>query len=432
MSEEIIQIDTSKRFIRWLLVLGLILPLASSFFVVRWYVGNTIAEYLVTDESSLDSARLAVKLAPNDPLAHWRLAEVSQRRLPADQTSQAIAEYERSVSLAPNDYRFWMSLGVALEQTGDTDRAEKALRRSIELAPSYAFPAWYHGNLLLRLGRYDEAFTELRRASEADPELRPQLFNLAWEVYSGKIDWLRSAIGTTAEARAEFSKYLFARQRFEDGLHLWDTLDENEKRTNRETGDAIVAGLLGNRRFHDAVKIWNDLAPSAAVRATIGQVVDGGFEAMTAHGPDAVFGWQVKTNSQLQTGIDPAVGHSGSRSLRIIFQVRSQLDPMNISQLVAVDPAAEYDFECYVKTNNLQSAGTPVVAITEAYGPVLASSAPVAVGTNDWQRVALSFKTNPQVQAVVISISRASCGENSVCPIFGTVWYDDFNLKRRN
>ena len=73
-----------------------------------------------------------------------------------------------------------MSLGTALEQWGEVERGEKALRRATELAPSYAYPRWYLGNLLLRSGRYNQAFAELRRAADADPELRSQLLNLAW------------------------------------------------------------------------------------------------------------------------------------------------------------------------------------------------------------------------------------------------------------
>jgi hypothetical protein len=46
----------------------------------------------------------------------------------------------------------------------------------------------------------------------------------------------------------------------------------------------------------------------------------------------------------------------------------------------------------------------------------------------------LSFKTGDKTEAVTIRIARPSCGtdEAPVCPIFGSVWYDDFSLQRRN
>ena len=130
-----------------------------------------MAEYFNTTENNLEVARTAVSLAPDDPLPHWRIAQVSQKILPLDQQHHAIASYEKAVTLSPNDYRFWMALGRAYEQAGDPPKAEEALRRAVALAPSYSYPRWYLGNLLLRNARYDEAFAELRIATDEAGEI---------------------------------------------------------------------------------------------------------------------------------------------------------------------------------------------------------------------------------------------------------------------
>jgi hypothetical protein len=104
---------------------------------------------------------------------------------------------------------------------------------------------------------------------------------------------------------------------------------------------------------------------------------------------------------------------------------------INVSQVVAVLPATTYNFECYIRTQNLQSAATPIIQIADAAdGSIFATSDPAPLGTNGWQRLGLTFKTGEKSGAVVVRFARASCGENSVCPIFGTVWYDDFSLSR--
>ena len=66
-----------------------------------------------------------------------------------------------------------------------------------------------------------------------------------------------------------------------------------------------------------------------------------------------------------EIGIDPNVSHSGSRSLRFLFQVRTQLDAVMTSQLVAVNPDTTYDFECFVRTANLQTGGPPLIQIMD-------------------------------------------------------------------
>jgi Tfp pilus assembly protein PilF len=154
MSQELIQVNVRNPLVKILLVLLLLSAGVWSYFAASWYIGNTFAEYSDPNSTTLDIARKAVGMAPNDPMTHWRMAEISQKRLPLDQQVAAIAEYEKAVSLSPNDYRFWMSLGTAYEQVGETDKAEHALKRAVALAPSYAYPHWYLGNLLLRNARY--------------------------------------------------------------------------------------------------------------------------------------------------------------------------------------------------------------------------------------------------------------------------------------
>ena len=433
MSDQLIKLDVRRLGVRIAMILTVLLLLVWCWFLVRWYVGNTVAEYLNPEENTLETARMAVALSPNDPLAHWRLGQVMQKKLSAAQLDQAINEYQTAVRLSPNDYRFWMSLGTALEQEGDMQKAEHALRRSVQLAPAYSYPAWFLGNLLLRDGRYEEAFTELRRASESDAELRPQLFNLAWEVYSDDFEALKKTVGTSVAVRADFSQYLFERKRYDDALRLWNSLSESEKRANRNTGRGIINSLLSMKRFHDAMSIWNDLSPSVTYRAEIGKILDGGFEVEMPRSSDEAFGWQVKTVQQLQLGLDANRKHDGSRSLRLVFQVRSRLNEIGVSQLVAVMPGTEYDLQYYLKTEGLQSAATPMIQVVDAGDKgVLATSSEAPNGHNDWQPVSLHFKTGDKAQAVLIRIARSECGEDSSCPIFGTLWYDDFNLTRRN
>jgi tetratricopeptide (TPR) repeat protein len=434
MPQELIQLNAGKVFVRILLILLLLVAVAWSYFVVRWYIGNTLAEYFNPAESDLRVAQMAASLAPDDSLTHLRLGLVSQKSLPLDQQAQAIVEFEKAVSLSPNDYRMWMALGTASEQAGDSAKGEQALRRAVALAPAYAYPHWYLGNLLLRSGRYDDAFAELRTASEANAELRPQQFNLIWEIYNGDAEGLRKAVGENAEARARFGLYLLGRQKYEEGLGLWAALSGDEKKTNRDVGEALVAALINAFHYRDAMKVWNDISPNEKLNAEVGRVFDGGFEESGSYGPEVVFGWQVQQVSHVQTGIDLDKTHGGSRSLRLVFNVRTDLDTLNIWHLVPVQQNTEYDFEFYVSTEKLETGGPPLVQVIDpTSSTALVTSPAPPSGTSDWTRVALSFKTGDKAEAVMIKLVRPTCGtkEQPICPIFGSVWYDDFSFKRR-
>src|SRR5262245_15357275 len=116
MPHDLIELNTNKAIVRVVMMAALIGAGIWSFHAGRWYLGNPLDEYFNTNEQSMDVARMAESLAPSDPLTHWRTAEVSQKTLPLDKRAQAIPEFEKAVALAPNDYRFWLSLGIAYEQ----------------------------------------------------------------------------------------------------------------------------------------------------------------------------------------------------------------------------------------------------------------------------------------------------------------------------
>jgi hypothetical protein len=79
----------------------------------------------------------------------------------------------------------------------------------------------------------------------------------------------------------------------------------------------------------------------------------------------------------------------------------------------------------------LNSASTVVITIIDAAdNTTLATSQPLPTGTNDWQRITFDFKTKPNNDGIILAFARASCEENEPCPIFGSVWYDDFSIQR--
>src|ERR1051325_2911694 len=406
MPQEVVHISVRKIPVRIILILLLLAAGTWSYYVVRWYLGNTLAEYFDPNEGTLNAAQMAARMAPDDPLAHWRIGQVSQKTLPLDQQVNAIPEYEKAVSLSPNDYRFWMTLGTAQEQVGNPAQAELALKRAVELAPAYAYPRWYLGNLYLRNGRYDEAFKELRLASQADIELLPQLFNLVWEIYNNDPEALKTAVGESSPARANFALYLLGRDRADEGLRLWNGLSGEEKRTNKDVGEQIIRNLITKLRYHDALQVWNDIM-SEKFHMEIDQIFDGGFEEPVAYAGDTIFGWYVKGAPQMHIGIDPNKSHNGERSLRLVFQVRTNIQDLNASQLIAVNPNKEYDFGFYVATDKLETGSAPQIQIVDANtGELLAQSTMAPTGTNDWQANDFSFKTKDKTQAIMLKIVR--------------------------
>ncbi len=397
---------------------------------MRWYVGNTVAEYAPeVTQGGIELARMAVRWAPGDPLTHWRLGSLEEKTFSAESMAAAVNEYREAVRLSPNDYRYWMELGRALESSGDPERSEKALRRAVDLAPAYSHPRWQFGNLLLREGKYEEAFNQLGRAAEADDQMRPQVFELAMRIFAGDIDQIAKIACSTPAARAQFAVYLVSVQKVDDAMRMWGTITPADRRAQTALTGEMDDVLVTAKQFRAALNLRRELQPDANLPVA-GQIWNGNFESPLTSSRADPFGWQVNSRPAAQVTID-SLAHAGQGSLQITFKSSSTLEKIKVSQTVVVEPGAQYRLEYYVRTQDLVSASTPVLSIVDAAdGAALAASKPVPSGTNQWEKITLDFTTNPKHDGITIGFNRADCSDTQVCPIFGLVWYDDFILQR--
>lgn len=416
--------------LRWLLLVPALLAVLGGWFTVRWYVGNTIAEYAPdVTEGGLDMARMAVRWAPGDPLTHWRLGSFDEKTFSAESIAAAVSEYQTAVRLSPNDYRYWMEYGRALEASGDRESGEKALRRAVELAPAYSHPLWHLGNLLLREGKYNEAFEQLGQAVESDNQMRRPVFDLAMNVYEGDVNEIAKTACVSPSARLQFANYLVKIDRTDDAMRMWSAVAPADRATQAELNREFQQALIDGKQFHALLIVSRELEPQVSL-AQPEQIQNGGFESpLTPAGPN-LFNWVIEARASMQVTLD-ARAHSGHSCLQVAFRATRTLERIPITQTVVVEPGASYRLECYVRVGDLISASTPALQVTDAVdGGGLGLSSPVPSGSSDWQQVTLDFTTKPHHDGIVVGFYRAPCADGQICPIFGTVWYDDFNLKR--
>ncbi len=426
--DELKLIDVRGPLMRGVLILVVALSLFGAWKAAHWYLGNAIADFSPTaSEGGVETTRYALSYAPGDPLVYWAAASLEKATLDPSRMPEAIRLYEESVRRSPNDYRFWQDLGLAREQTGDSAGGENALRRAIQLAPAYARPRWYLGNILLRAGRTDEAFAELRRAADAYPtQMRPQVFMAAWHVYDKDLKAIENAVGDNAETRAQLAAYLAANDRADDAVRMWTGLSATDKNQQRKIGESLTRTLYDRKQYRAAQIMALDLGLESAEGP--GRIANAGFENAISAPGTSLFGWQIKPVAQTEVAFDASQHHSGGRSLRIIFNGFSATNYYNIGQIVVVEPSTRYRFEGFVRTQDLKSGGTPLLEIANAMDlKVLGASTPFSMGRNDWQPVTIEFSTPDKTDGIHVRTNRAYCGE--VCPIFGIIWYDDFNLE---
>ena len=258
------------------------------------------------------------------------------------------------------------------------------------------------------------------------------MLDLAWRVYGGSIPAVLAAGGNTAGARAQLMGNFINQKRLDEARQLWDGFDAAQRKEQRAVAERLLLRLAEAKRFDDCLEMQQQLSavdgtPSLAARE---RLVNGGFESAVGAPGKSLFDWQIVPVAGAQMGLDERTYREGGRSLRIAFNATGTLNFRNISQLVVVAPQTRYRLEYDVRTEELKSASTLLTEIVDAAQPdrVFVASAPLAIGTAEWQRVALDFTTGAETQAVTVRVVGQPCTAAS-CPIFGKVWYDNFNLQ---
>src|SRR5689334_9568443 len=332
---------------------------------------------------STEVADAAVQLNPSDPDAHRaRAVAYNYDRQP----SEAEKSLESAVALRHRDDYLWIELGNTREELGDTVGSLAALDQAVRWAPYYAHTHWQRGNLLLRMNRRDEAFADLRQAATTNRKYLPNLIDLAWGISKGDLKTTQSLINV-----------------------------------NDDTQRLALIHYLTGKSFRDAFILAHGSATTS--------FVNGGFEDPLVLN-DVTFGWIVAPGQTNHLAVDVSEKFEGAKSLQITFDGNWASGTPLLSQTVVVEPQKTYRISFVVKTKDLITGGPPLITVKDATNnQLLGKSENFPTATNPWVTLNFAFTTSSTSQAAVIRLERNNC-DSTPCPIFGTLWLDQFQIEQ--
>jgi hypothetical protein len=260
--------------------------------------------------------------------------------------------------------------------------------------------------------------------------MQPPVFALASQVFSD--DPVQVArILSSPSLRLQFALGLANSGKPAEAVNVIHTVSAADQKSGNAIIDEIIKALIARHNYHAAVSLIRDSQADPAGFPAPDQISNGAFEVSLKQPEERPFQWLIDSGSQLQITIDNAHPHNGQGSLRMLFKSPRNLESISASQTVIVEPDTQYRLQFYERTEGLVSATSPRVVIKDLMGQMLAASGASPSGTNDWRPVAVDFKTRPKEEGIVIGFARELCAEKDpICPIFGSIWYDDFNLQR--
>ncbi|HEY7784402.1 MAG TPA: tetratricopeptide repeat protein [Pyrinomonadaceae bacterium] len=379
-----------------------------------------LIEESLTNNSATE-ANEAVRLAPDDPQVHFARGVLLRSN---GELAEAIVSFKRSIELRRLDTSAWLELGKTYQAKGDLKAAIDAFSVGVQVAPYYAEPRWLLGNSLLNNGQTVEAFRELRVAAQSDPELLQPVIELAWKAFGGVPQRVVEAIEPKTEpARVTLGSFLIKENQMKEGLEL---LSSAGRAADYDRWRLMVQ-LIEQHRYWDAADVTN----TRTVSIQKGVFTDGNFEhkeLSTRIG----FGWQIQSEpGSTRIELSKEKANSGSRSLSVMFTGVANDETEFVKQLVLLEPGSSYRLTFAARSFELESDGPPAVSVIEAgpSGRVLVASHPSFKGTTDWNSYEVEFTTSDNTQAAYVVLRRQKC-QTEVCPIFGTLWLDNFSLTK--
>jgi tetratricopeptide (TPR) repeat protein len=383
------------------------------------------ARSLVKRNRSLATVTQAVQLSPHDPDVYFARAAVLAKR---GEFGLAVDDLRQAIALRPRDYKSWIELARLLAKRGDNNSALVALSEARALAPFYAGPHWDTAVLLQKLGRHDEAFKEFRAATATQPALLTNVIEMAWDVYAGDCEAVERAVDPrTAQEQLAVAHFFIGKGKAVEALSLVRSANHLLYSERRR----FVVEFLAAKEFNDAYELWAGGREKNSTGSAVATIDDGGFESGRLS-DEPGFAWITNDIPATSLSVDSSNHHNGERSLQINWRGSSDASDEIISQLVLVEPNTRYQLSFMARAQDLVTGGAPVVTVTDVSqknDQRLAQSPTLPLGTSGWQNIGVDFTTSNPTRAVRIGVQRESCTEHP-CPIFGSLWLDDFRLNQ--
>lgn len=369
--------------------------------------------------NSIEGADEAVRLAPSDPEAQRTRATIFNRLQKPDEAAKSL---ETATALRYRDDYLWIELGNTREELADTEGSLAALDQAVRWAPYYAHTRWQRGNLLLRMGRANDAFTDLRSAAVANPRYAPNLIDLAWGISRNDLKTTDALLDIKDDKeRLALIRYL---ARNGKGREVLDEIRLLSAPLSTENKNEVARLLFDAKAFNESFALVQRRGKYPEPL-----LYNQGFEEPLVLN-ESGFDWIIAPQLRNRLAIDVSEKLSGEKSLQVSLDGSWTPGTPLLSQTLVIYPNTTYRLSFAVKTKDLVTGGPPVIVVNDASNnQLLGKSEHLPTATTPWTNLSFDFTTLPTSQAAVIRLQRNNC-DSSPCPIFGTLWLDEFSIEQ--
>jgi len=386
------------------------------------------------DSISIPSVQKGLARDPGNPALLHQLGLLYASFPTELNSAEALKYLHQAVASNPRHWDYWADLAIACDSVGDTACSDEAFERARVLNPLTPRLQWAIGNHYVLTNRLQTGFPYFRRLLEADPQYLGPTFRLCLRATGDPQQVYAEVVpqGKDPTLRFAFLTFLSAVGDYESAMRIWGEMIAGPDRSPALSAvKPFLDFLLDHDQIRNASTVWEDLQRMGLVAqetpAESGNLVyDGSFERQPVN---TGFDWRYNEQSDLLFDFSVPQGYHGGRCLRIEIPVGRNEEYDLLSQVIPVKPGTRYHLTAYLRSRSLTSDSGPRFRVVELGCPNCpASTSDQTLGTTTWHPVEVTFTTQPQTQAVRISLWRPP-GRLAPRDISGTVWVDEVSLR---
>jgi len=392
---------------------------------IALYLAVIAAHYLavrLAGQSELRALERAVSLEAWNAQWQWELGRYLL--FVAQDQKASVSSLEKAVALNSHVAQYWLDLAVGYEVSGDTRLRRYALESALQAEPTAPDVAWQAANFYLVANDVARALPLFQVVMKNDPERLSSTLKLCWRVTQNANVMLRKAVPAEPISYFAFLKLLIEKGETGPAKEVWNGLMSLGQPFPVSDAFPYFDYLLQKHETDAAVQVWKELTRQSAELQPYSQpgnlILNGGLEKDFLNGG---FDWRYSVTDALQLSVDSSEFHSGNQSLRLVFEGPAVSDG-GFFEYVPVLPNTDYRFSVYTKSEDIESASGPRLAVLDAYSGQPYVLTDDSLGTSTWRQQSADFRTRPETSLLVVRVSRVP----SYPLIKGRFWIDDVSL----
>jgi len=386
-----------------------------------WFVVTAYRAQRLADRSDLSSIEKAVALAPQNAtyydLLCRRMIFVSQ------EPGQAVDRCKKASELNPYSSSIWLDLARAYYSAGNQHLTNAAIQKALAVDPTTPDTIWSVANFLLIQGNTSEALKQLAIVLREEPSLAPAALNVCWQSLHDT-SRIQGILPPNPQVYLAFIKLLLSAGDLDSAHQIWSALMQLRAVFDYHEGLFYIDSLIQAHAVALARDVWKQLSSTSEALEAYSRpdnlITDGSFSQDILN---SGFDWRYTPRPQIAVTLDRAEFHTGGRSLRLVYSGTGS--DAGIFQYIAVQPNSKYHLAAWVKSEDLETANGPTLAVLDGEDNAIYGATEETIGTTPWHRVATELQTGPETTILILAVLRRPGGTR----VQGRFWVDDISLE---